>query len=142
MSYTSTEYTPVLRGPLGEEGEEGHEDMFTGVSTDLTTTMQYITPVAVSVRYTKHPLARDPGLKRHTSPVGDEVLTVTPTTSNVPTKKGCVYMSNIQTGLCIQNRLTYDNSSTCVSITIVCSDGEVEVFVGRYGNSDGGGVSI
>ena len=90
MSYTSTEYTPVLRGPLGEEEEEGHEDMFTGVSTDLTTTMQYVTPVAVSVRYTKHPLARDSGLKRHTSPVGDEVLTETPTTSNVPTKKGCV----------------------------------------------------
>ena len=48
----------------------------------------------------------------------------------------------MQTGLCIQNRLTYANSSTCVSITIVCSDGEVEVFVGRYRNSDGGGVSI
>ena len=92
MSYTSTEYIPVLRGPLGEEGEEGHEDMFTGVSTDLTTTMQYVTPVAVSVRYTKHPLARDPGLKRHTRPVGEEVLTETPTTLNVPTKKGCVYM--------------------------------------------------
>ena len=138
MSYTSTEYTPVLRGPLEEEGEEGHEDMFTGVSTDLTTTMQYVTPVAVSVRYTKHPLARDPGLKRHISPVGDEVLTETPTTPNVPTKIG----SNIQTGLCTLNRLTYDNSSTCVSISIVRSDGEVEVFVGRYGNSDGGGVSI
>ena len=38
--------------------------------------------------------------------------------------------------------LTYNNSSTCVSITIVCSDGEVKVFVGRYGNSDGGGMSI
>ena len=24
--------------------------------------------------------------------MGDEVLTLTPTTSNVPTKKGCVYM--------------------------------------------------
>ena len=70
---------------MGEEGEEGHEDMFTGVSTDLTTTIQYGTPVAVSVRYT-------PELKRHcTSPVGDEVLTETPTTSTVPTKKGCVY---------------------------------------------------
>ena len=139
MSYTSTEYTPVLRGPLGEEGEERHEDMFTGVSTDLTTTMQYVTPVAVSVRYTKHPLARDPGLKRHTSPVGDEVFTETPTTSNVPTKKGCVYMIKYTNRSLYSS---YDNSSTCVSITIVCSDGEVEVFVGRYGNSDGGGVSI
>ena len=43
---------------------------------------------------------RDPGLKRHTSPVRDELLTETPTTLNVPTKKGCVYISNIQTGSC------------------------------------------
>ena len=128
--------------------------MFNGVSADLTTTMQYVTPVAVSVRYTKHPLARDPGLKRHTSPVGDEVLTETPTTSNVPTKKAyyyhvpnlsltkpqfLVHISNMTSSL---NRLTYDNSSTCVSISIVRSDGEVEVFVGRHGNIDGGGVSI
>ena len=59
----------------------------------------------------------------------------------LPRKDVCT-LPNIQTGLGIQNRLTYDNSSTCVSITIVCSDGEVEVFVGRYANSDGGGVSI
>ena len=85
MSYTSTEYTPVLRGPL----EEGHKDMLTGVSNDLQTTLQYATPVSVSVRYTKHPLASEPVLKRHTSPMGDEVLTETPTTSNVPTRKGC-----------------------------------------------------
>ena len=89
MSYTSTEYTPVPRGPL--EGEEGHRDMFTGVSSDLTTILQYVTPVCVSVRYTKHPVASEPGFRRHTSPVGDEVLTETPTTSNVPTKKGFVH---------------------------------------------------
>ena len=67
--------------------------MLTGVSSNLTTTLQYVTPVCVSVRYTKHPVASEPGLKRHTtcSPVGDEVLTETPTTSNVPTKKGCVH---------------------------------------------------
>ena len=59
----------------------------------------------------------------------------------LPRKDVCT-CSNIQTGLFTLNRLTYDNSSTCVSITIVCSDGEVKVFVGRYGNSDGGGVSI
>ena len=89
LSYTSTEYTPVPRGPL--EGEEGHKDMLTDVSSDLTTTLQYVTPVCVSVRYTKHPVASEPGLKRHTSPVGDEMLTETPTTSNVPTKEGCVH---------------------------------------------------
>ena len=88
MSYTSTEYTPVHGGPL----EEGHKDMLTGVSNDLQITMQYVTPVSVSVRYTKHPLASEPVLKRHTSPMGDEVLTETPTTSNVPTGKGCVHM--------------------------------------------------
>ena len=53
MSYTSTEYTPVHGGPL----EEGHKDMLIGVSNDLQITMQYVTPVSVSVRYTKHPLA-------------------------------------------------------------------------------------
>ena len=88
MSYTSTEYTPVLREPL----EEGHKDMLTGVSNDLQTTLQYVTPVSVSVRYKKHPLASEPVLKRHISPMGEEVLTETPTTSNVPTRKGCVYM--------------------------------------------------
>ena len=88
MSYTSTDYTPVDREPL----EEGHTDMLTGVSNDLQTTLQYSKPVSVSVRYTKHPLASEPVLKRHTSPMGDEVLTETPTTSNVPTRKGCVYM--------------------------------------------------
>ena len=87
MSYASTEYTPVHRGPL----EEGHKDVLTGVSNDLQTTLQYVTPVSVSVRYTKHPLASEPVLKRHTSLMGDEVLTETPTTSNVPTRKGCVY---------------------------------------------------
>ena len=89
MSYTSTEYTPVPRGPL--EGEEGHNDMLTGVSSDLPITLQDVTPVSVSFRYTKHPVASEPGLKRHISPVGDDVLTDTPTTSNVPTKKGCVH---------------------------------------------------
>ena len=92
MSYTSTEYTPVLRGPL----EEGHKDKLSGVSNDLQTTLQYVTPVSVSVRYTKHPLASEPVLKRHTSLMGDEVLTETLTTSNVPTRKGCVYMINMQ----------------------------------------------
>ena len=87
-SYTSTEYTPVLRGPL----EEGHKDMLSGVSNDLQTTLQYVTPVSVSVRYTKHPLTSEPVLKRHTSPMGDEVLTETPITSNVPIRKGCLYM--------------------------------------------------
>ena len=92
MSYTSAEYTPVHRGPL----EEGHKDMLSCVSNDLQTTLQYVTPVSVSVRYTKHPLASEPVLKRHTSPMGDEVLTETPTTSNVPTRKGCVYMISTQ----------------------------------------------
>ena len=69
MSYTSTEYTPVLRGPL----EEGQKDMLTGESNDLQTTLWYVTPVSVSVRYTKHPLAIVPVLKRHTSPLGEEV---------------------------------------------------------------------
>ena len=91
-SYTSTEYTSVHRGPL----EEGCKDMLTGVSNDLQTTLQYVTPVSVSVRYTKHPLASEPVLKRHTSPMGDKVLAETPTTSNVTTRKGCVYMINIQ----------------------------------------------
>ena len=45
MSYTSTEYTPVHRGPL----EEGHKDVLTGFSNDLQTTLQYVTPVSVSV---------------------------------------------------------------------------------------------
>ena len=58
--------------------------MLTGVSNDLPTTLQYLVPVAVSVRYTKHPVTREPGLKRHTSPVGDEVLTEIPITPNVP----------------------------------------------------------
>ena len=58
MSYTSTEYTPVHRGPL----EEGHKDMLTGVPNDLQITLQYVTPVSVSVRYTKHPLASEPVL--------------------------------------------------------------------------------
>ena len=70
MSYT---YTPVHGGPL--QGEEGHKDMLTGVSSDVPTTLQYVTPVCVSVRYTKHHVTREPGLKKHTSPVGDEVLT-------------------------------------------------------------------
>ena len=43
MSYTSTEYTPVLRGPL----EEGYKDMLSGESNDLQTTLQYVTPVSV-----------------------------------------------------------------------------------------------
>ena len=77
-----------------------HEDIFSGVSTDLTFTMQHVTPVAVSVRYTKHPLAREPGLKRHTRLVIDELLTEIPTTSNVPTKKGRVYMIKYTTGPC------------------------------------------
>ena len=68
--------------------------------------MQYVTPVAVSVRHTKHPLARDPGLKRHTTPVEDEVLTEIPTTSNVPIKKGCVYMIKY-TNRSVMNRLTF-----------------------------------
>ena len=58
--------------------------MLTGVSNDLPTTLQYLVPVAVSVRYTKHPVAREPGLKRHTSPVGDEVLSEIAITPNVP----------------------------------------------------------
>ena len=58
--------------------------MLTGVFNDLATTLQYVTPVAVSVRYTKHPLASEPGLKRHTSPVGEEVLIETPITLKVP----------------------------------------------------------
>ena len=58
--------------------------MLTGVSNDLPTTLQYLVPVAVSVRYTKYPVAGEPGLKRHTSPVGDEVLTEIPITPNIP----------------------------------------------------------
>ena len=88
MSYTSTEYTPVLRGPL----EGGHKDMLTGESNDLQTTLQYVIPVSVSVRYTKHPLAIVPVLKRQTSPLGEEVLTEKPTTSNVSTRKELVHM--------------------------------------------------
>ena len=68
MSYTSTEYTLELRGPL----EEGYKDMLSGES--------------------KRPLASELVLKRHTSPMGDEVLTTIPATSNVPTRKGCVCM--------------------------------------------------
>ena len=75
-------YTPVPRGPL--EGEKGQNDLLTGVSNDLPTTLQYFTPVAVSVRDTKHPVASEPGLKRHTSPVGEEVLAEIPITPNVP----------------------------------------------------------
>ena len=56
--------------------------MLTGVSNDLPTTLQCLVSVAVSVRYTKHPVTREPGLKRHTSPVGDEVLTEIPKTPN------------------------------------------------------------
>ena len=56
--------------------------MLTGVSND---TLQYVTPVSVSVRY---PLASEPVLKRHTR---DEELTETATTSNVPTRKECVH---------------------------------------------------
>ena len=41
MSYTSTEYTPVHRGPL----EEGHKDILSGVSNDLQTTLQYVAPL-------------------------------------------------------------------------------------------------
>ena len=93
MSYTSTEYTPVLRGPL----EGGHKDMLTGVSNDLQTTLQYVTPVSASVRYTKHPLASEPVLKRHTSPMGDEALTETPTTSNVATRKDMIKYATMST---------------------------------------------
>ena len=71
MSYTSTKYTPVHRGPL----EEGHQEILTGVSNDLQTTLQYVTPASVSVGYTKQPLASEPVLKRHSSPMGDEMLT-------------------------------------------------------------------
>ena len=58
--------------------------MLTGVSNDLQTILQYVTPVAVSVRYTKHPVASEPELKRHISPVGEEVLAEIPVTPNVP----------------------------------------------------------
>eukprot|EP00731_Ephydatia_muelleri_P037953 Em0609g2a len=57
---TCTEYIPALRS-LKEEA--GHKDMLTGVSNDLATTLQYVTPVALSVRYTKHPLASEPGMQ-------------------------------------------------------------------------------
>ena len=66
--------------------------MLTGEFNDLQTTLQYVTPVSVSVRYTKHPLAIVPVLKRHTSPLGEEVLTEKPTTTNVSTRKELVYM--------------------------------------------------
>ena len=56
--------------------------MLSGVSNDFQTTLQYVTPVSVSVRYTKHPLAIVPVLKRHTSPMGEEVLREKPTTLN------------------------------------------------------------
>lgn len=70
--------------------------MFTGVFNDLATTLQYVTPLAVSVRYTKHPLASEPGLKRHTNPVGEEILTETPMTLKVPkTKYSFQYVSLI-----------------------------------------------
>ena len=58
--------------------------MLTGVFNDHATTLQYVIPVAVSVRYTKHPLASEPGLKRHINPVGEEVVVETPITLNVP----------------------------------------------------------
>ena len=68
--------------------------MLTGVFTDLATSLQYVTPVAVSVRYTKHPLASDPGLKKHINPVGDEILTETPITLKVPkTNNNIQYVS-------------------------------------------------
>ena len=56
--------------------------MLTGVSNDIATTLQYVTPVALSVRYTKHPLASEPGV-RHTNPVCDEVIE-TPITVKEP----------------------------------------------------------
>ena len=97
MSWTSTEYIPELRS-LKEEA--GHKETLTGVFNDLATTLQYVTPVAVSVRYTKHPLASEPGLKRHTNPVGGEVLTETPITLKVPKTKYIIqYVPHIITVL-------------------------------------------
>ena len=70
--------------------------MLTGVFNDLATTLQYVTSVAVSVRYTKHPLASEPGLKRHINPVGEEVVVETPITLNVPKIKYSIqYMSHV-----------------------------------------------
>ena len=66
--------------------EAGHKDMLTGVFNDLATILQYVPPVAVSVRCTKHPLASEPGLKRHINPVGEEVIE-TPIALNVPKTK-------------------------------------------------------
>ena len=45
MSYTSTEYTPVLRGPL----EEGHKDMLTGVSNSIALTCRLMFKVTLSL---------------------------------------------------------------------------------------------
>ena len=75
--------------------------MLTGVFNDLATTLQYVIPVPVSVRYTKHPLASEPGLKRHINPVGEEVIE-TPITLNVPkTKYSIQYMSHLaDPGIC------------------------------------------
>ena len=58
--------------------------MFTGVSNDLPIALQYLNPVASFFRYAKHPMTNDPMLKIHSSPLDDEVLTVTSVTPNVP----------------------------------------------------------
>ena len=85
--------------------------MLTGVFNDLPTTLQYVTPVAVFVRYTEHPVASEPGLKRPTSPVGEEVLAEIPITPNVP---GTIKQ---QTLMCLDSYLLMYNTNDLLMAT-------------------------